>query len=271
MLDLSGLPNTGVDTVLFIGAGAVEDSWDPVLNGLGNRIPESNADTANVYFASLVHRLRWLHMMNERQVQSVQARQIYADALTEAKAEWTAVTGDIAKSIKAWHGNKLRGEAEIIKERLLSNRRFEIVTTNWDLSASTLQCNLDGDKFPTVDPIHGNYCVGLLLPGEVVDEPYRRWDNLGEFSQSAQSTVLHVRDCRRMIFWGLSVSPLDAELGVLLRAGIRQRSFPVDEIVVVNPAFDPVIRNLRVHLGIQRYFGIAPSQLLYVAIPEAER
>ena len=46
---------------VFVGAGAVENSWDPVYRALqkGNRA-EISASNANLVLARMVHRLRWV-------------------------------------------------------------------------------------------------------------------------------------------------------------------------------------------------------------------
>jgi len=92
------------------------------------------------------------------------------------------------------------------------------VTTNWDFSTQEFLEGQDHDRSASVDFLHGTYSVGLYLPGEVVDEPYRGADNGSEFVTSAYGTVHKLRDASRLIVWGLAVSPLDAELGFLLQA-----------------------------------------------------
>jgi hypothetical protein len=109
--------------------------------------------------------------------------------------------------------------------------------------------------------LHGTYSVGLYLPGEVIDEPYRGPDNRSEFLSSAVSTVHELRDASRLVVYGLSISPLDAELGFLLQAAARQRKQPFAEVFVVDPNHKEVIQTLRVHLGSQNYLGVDPSQL----------
>ena len=69
------------------------------------------------------------------------------------------------------------------------------------------------------------------------------------------------RDQLSRVLYGLRVSPLDAELGFLLQAAARQRKNPFGEVMVVDPDYQAVIRNLRVHLRDQNYIGVDPRQL----------
>lgn len=262
MIDLSGLDRGEAEAVVLVGAGAVANSWKPVLDALGNRLPDRNADAANVYFATLVHRLRWLKAMTLKFEIADKYRITYDRAFDEALQEYSEVTTAIAAAIQGWDGNKLRPEAKIIRERLLYREYpFAVVTTNWDFSTQEFLEGEYHDRCTGIDYLHGTYSVGLYLPGEVIDEPYRGPDNRSEFFTSAYGTVHLLRDASRLIVYGLRVSPLDAELGFLLQAAARQRKSPFGEVVVVDPDHQAVIRNLRVHLRDQNYIGVDPSQL----------
>ena len=268
MIDLSGLDRAEAAAVALIGAGAVDRSWEPVLDALGNRIPARCSDAANVYFATLVHRLRWLKAITQNFEIADKHRVTYVRALDDALQEYREVTAAIASAIRDWDGNKLRPEAEIIRENLLYEEfPFAVVTTNWDFSTQEFL----EEKYPNrclgTDYLHGTYSIGLYLPGEVMDEPYRGPDNRSEFFSSAISTVHTLRDANRLVVYGLRVSPLDAELGFLLQAAARQRSAPFDEVVVVDPDHQSVIRNLRVHLRDQNYIGVAPTHLRDLKLP----
>ena len=262
MIDLSGLDRGEAEAVVLVGAGAVADSWTPVLDALGNRIPDRSDGTANAYFATLVHRLRWLKAMSAKVDVADKYRSTYVDAFNEALLEYREVTQSIAAAIQGWDGNKLRPDGALIRERLLYREYpFAVVTTNWDFSTQEFLEGHDHDRCTGIDYLHGTYSVGLYLPGEVVDEPYRGPDNRSEFFTSAFGTVHKLRDASRLIVWGLRVSPLDAELGFLLQAVARQRERPFGEVVVVDPDHQAVIRNLRVHLRDQNYIGVEPSRL----------
>jgi hypothetical protein len=138
-----------------------------------------------------------------------------------------------------------------------------VVTTNWDFAAGELLVP-DEHKTefePSIDYLHGTYSIGLYLPAEVIDEPYRGIDNRSEFLTSAISTVHCLRDASLLILYGLSLSPLDAELGFLLQWSAKLRVSPFREVVVVDPRPADVIANLRVHLGTQRYLALHPDHL----------
>lgn len=256
------------EVVLLLGAGAVEDSWNPVLKALEGRVPSPTKDAPNVYFATLVYRLRWLHGMSVAQGISVDARRSYSSALGEALNEYQSVTTGIAQCIQDWDGNKLRPEAALLSQRLLRPRseRFHIASTNWDFSAGDLLDD-SADGGGSVDYIHGTYDVGLYLPGEIVAEPYRGPANLSEFNASSRRTVLALRDASRLILYGLSVSPLDGELGFILQSAHGQRRAPFEEVIIVDPYHQAVVANLRVHLGAQRYLCVDPRDLADFELP----
>lgn len=262
MIDLSGLDRGEAEAVVLVGAGAVADSWRPVLEALGNRIPDRSPDAANVYFATLVHRLRWLKAMSLKFEIADKYRSTYVSAFDETLREYREVTAAVASAIKGWDGNKLRPEAATIRKRLLGDEcRFAVFTTNWDFSVTEFLEGQYHDRCAGLHYLHGTYSVGLYLPGEVIDEPYRGPANRSEFLMAALSTVHMLRDALRLVVWGLRVSPLDAELGFLLQAAVRQRKVPFSEIIVVDPDHQAVTRNLRVHLGDQNYVGVKPSLL----------
>jgi hypothetical protein len=269
MIDLSGLGRAEAEVVVLMGTGAVAGAWNPVLDALGERIPTRSPHAANVYFATLVHRLRWLKAMTVKPGIAEAHRRTYVHALEEALTELREVTTGIAASLRAWDGNKLRPEARIIRERLLyREHRFAVVSTNWDFSADEFLEGEWHDRCCGIHYLHGTYSVGLYLPGEVIDEPYRGLDNRSEFFMSALGTVHKLRDASRLVVYGLSISPLDAELGFLLQAAARQRKQQFAEVFVVDPNHKEVIQTLRVHLGNQNYLGVDPGQLQGLELPD---
>jgi hypothetical protein len=262
VIDISELEKADEEVVVLIGAGAVANAWEPVLDALGDRLPDRSADTANVYFATLVHKLRWLHSMSVAPAVAAKARPTYKAALQGALHEVNSVTAAIAEHLQKWDGNKLRPAAELIRERLLPQEcMFGVVTTNWDFSALEFLEDRYHDRCTGVDYIHGTYDIGLYLPGEVVDEQYRDYDGWREMRISALNTVHMLRDISRLIVYGLSISPLDGELGFLLQCAAGQRRLPFEDIIIVDPNHERVVRNLRVHLGAQNYIGVKPEEL----------
>jgi hypothetical protein len=81
MIKLDGLKKAEERAILLVGAGAVLDSWNPVLSAMRSQIPELSRDTANIYFATLVHRLRWLHAMSAKPGLDAFIRGMYSDEL----------------------------------------------------------------------------------------------------------------------------------------------------------------------------------------------
>jgi hypothetical protein len=267
---LANFRRAETDTVVFIGSGAVAGSWEPVYDALGARIPERSAETANVYFATLVHRLRWLHRMAANPKAHPEYRQLFVEALKE----YRGVTQEISTVLRSRRETlRLRPEAHAIKELLLDQRddfrAFHIATTNWDFSAQELH-DEDRDPCPSISFLHGTFSVGLYLPGEAIDEPYRGADNLHEFEISMLSTVHALRDAERLIVYGLSFSPLDAELGYLLQSAASQRVKLFEHVFVIDVKPATVITRLRVHLGNQNFVGVRPEDVGRLPNPCAE-
>lgn len=254
MISLDGLGRSEDEAVLLVGAGSVAGAWEPIFDALGNRIPRRSADIANVYFASLVHRLRWLAAMVSRETTAMAE---YRRELEAAQREYRDVVDCISRELRTANLT-LRPEATTVRKKFLAGLRYRVVSTNWDFSASSL---IDDSEDACIDYIHGTFSVGLYLPGEVVDEPFRGRDNRQEFFTSMLSTVHALKDAWRLVVYGLSVSALDAELGFVLQWANKNRRCAFEEIVVVDPSPEPVIGNLTVHLGKQNYIAVRPEEL----------
>lgn len=263
MLDLRGFRPAEVQAVLMVGSGAVVNAWAPVLEALEDRIPAADAELANLYMATLVQRLRWLHGIVRKTEGKFRAR--YQALLRDCLAEYRDTTASIGSALRAQAGMlHVRPEGPLIVKRLLDtpaqDAPFAIITTNWDFSIAALQ-DRGTRESAGINYLHGTYEVGMYLPGEVLDEPYRSEDNRSEFGSAMFETVHIVRDAQRLVVYGLSFSPLDAELGFLLYSAAQQRQRPFDEVVVVDLKPDAVISRLTVHLGPQKFIGTKPEDV----------
>lgn len=257
MISLKGLSRSQCETVLLLGSGAVQSAWEPVFDALKDRIPCRNADVANAYFASLVHKLRWLSLMAARQTSATAE---YESELNHAKNEYTAVTSAIAVALRT-QPLQVHPAGELVREKFLQGRDYLVVTTNWEFSAAkTFQVD-HSSSTSSITYLHGTYSVGLYLPGEVVDEPHRDVNNRGEFFTSALGTVNALVSATRLVLYGISISPLDSELGFLLQWANKERDSPFDEVIVVDLDPEPVIKRLKVHLGRQHYLPVLPDEL----------
>lgn len=214
MISLDGLGASTDEVVLLVGAGSVANAWEPVLDALGRRLPDRSAESANVYFATLVQRLRWLSALAARDTSRTSD---YRRELSVALHEYQRVITDISQRLQDAK-LELRSEATVLREKLLDGFTAKIVSTNWDFTADEL---VKDDQDSSIDHIHGTFSVGLYLPNEVADEPYRDPDNRREFSTSMLSTVPSLICAQRLVVYGLSVSPLDAELGFVLQWAVQ--------------------------------------------------
>jgi hypothetical protein len=192
--------------VVMAGAGAVENSWKPVRRALlktYDYVPESEESLA---FANIVFGLRWLHQVKTKGPK-------FETFKEERKAAYDQLKRNIALEIEASTrvGEiRLRADFEAIRERFLGGvMESTFVTTNWD---DTLQPHAE-----RVIHLHGSVqdAATLYLPSEGIEEPYRGEDRT-YLADAARDVISAIEAADTVLVWGLSLSPLDAELGVVL-------------------------------------------------------
>jgi hypothetical protein len=199
--------------VVIVGAGAVVNSWKPVRRALlrtYHYIPEGEE---NLAFANMVFGLRWLHQVHFDDPKFERFR-------NERKAAYDELKRNIAIELVAAAGGgeiHLSADFAAIRDRFLSGvTEATYVTTNWD---DALDAHAEG-----VIHLHGSMqdAAALYLTSEGIEEPYRGEDRalLGNAAGKAIS-ALEAADA--VIIWGLSLSPLDAELGVVLAESLQPR------------------------------------------------
>jgi hypothetical protein len=115
-------------------------------------------------------------------------------------------------------------------ERWGTNRLF--LTTNWD---RVLENDLALGPESVVH-IHGDVQAPstLYLPTETSTEPYRTDEGNARLASFTRSAVQVIQGARQVCIYGLSLSPLDAELNVVLGVGLEPRSGPPVPIYVCN-------------------------------------
>ena len=108
------------------------------------------------------------------------------------------------------------------------------LTTNWDrLLETELAYNPK-----SVMHIHGDVEVPncMYLPTETSTEPYRN-PEINEHIGALTGTAWHlIHEARQLCIYGLSLSPLDAELGAILGAALDPRPGPPLPVYVCNVA-----------------------------------
>jgi hypothetical protein len=227
---------------LIVGAGAVENAWNPVIRALQTLYPSNfklDGNGANSLLANLVYYMR---LKPER------AKELYQN-----------VKRKIAEHIIESEKNgelKARPELfEIINEFIaVPNSNLLPITTNWDSTVvSAINDYEYVNHFKFSERLSGIYLHGkatepdsLYLPSEIGDESYRSEQQKTDFREIHAETVKFLLDCDRAILYGISLDPLDAELTATIFNGLAE-SERLKEIILVNPDFDTVSQRIRVH------------------------
>ncbi len=227
---------------LLVGAGAVEKGWVPVIRALQEYcyVPLS-AKGANFYMARLIYLLRFFGTLDT---------DLGRQETAKRKDHLATVRKAICTELSAAQNSgeiKIRKEFDHVIEKLLlpDCNEFLMVSTNWDLVA---------DKAITQVPkirgasgkwnirtlhIHGSIKKHntLYLPSEVIREPYREKEE-EEIGNLHSSIMLGLEVVHRIVLYGLSISPLDAELSQLLLVGWDNPN--LREILIVDPDHESI-------------------------------
>lgn len=237
---------------LIVGAGAVEQAWDPVLRALQPLYDfPLTSDGANSFMARLVYLLRW----------------------------WCSDPSDLGKSEKNKHLNFLRQIREAIAHEICQSElrgsisarkelevlfrewmlpygnRFILLTTNWDtVVANSIQNFLREDFKVSLNPLHIHGSAAdpntLYLPSEMTKEPYRSRAEENAIGTTHGTAWRALETAQRVVIYGLSLDPLDAELGQTLACGLSNPG--IEEILIVNPNHAAVAHRINLLLDFKR-------------------
>ena len=251
-------------TAVIVGAGAVENCWDPILRAVQRHWDfPLTIDGANCFLARLVYLLRWY---------ASDPSELGPKALKEHRAFLNVIKKDICHELRRSQAQaemRVRDEFEAVLDTTLFrySSTFMLVSTNWD----TVFCDaLSRYANRTMDgvlrPLHVHGSVAnphtLYLPTEITKEPYR------SRSEEQQIGGIHGRiwrgleDAHRVVIYGLSLSPLDAELSQTLAAGFDNDV--LEDVIVVTPEHALVAHRVNLLLHPKRHVrvtGFEPSRL----------
>lgn len=206
-------------TVVITGAGAVENSWKPVLNALKPFVNlDLTPDMANSYLARLVYSVRWAFNEN---------------IALEIKKKYLAHLNEVKKSIcfeieKSQRTNEITTNSfflEIVSSlRLVPSKKFSFINTNWDTTIDKTLSNLlskDLD-FPSFH-IHGKYLEhsSMYLPSETINELYRDIEANNLIANNHLQMINYIKQAESIILYGISLSALDIELCHILSIGLE--------------------------------------------------
>ena len=232
---------------LICGAGAVKNAWEPVLDALGGELLGSRmtGDQANFQFAQLVYLLRWYSLSGE----------FGRDGLETSKATLNSIRKAVAKelSIAQQEGRiSARPDLTNILEQFIPDMSGSLiyVSTNWDTTGDEVILQYYSALNPHqkfhLNPVHLHGSTSdpntLYLPTEMTKEPYRSEEEEQAIGSIHGALMKGLETSTRSILYGISLSPLDAELCTTLIAGWNN---PVlQEIIVVNPHHEQVAKRV---------------------------
>jgi hypothetical protein len=252
-------------TALIVGAGAVENAWNPVIRALQPFFSHLilDADSANSYLARVIYLLRWWASINTPFAK--EQMKIHKEHLAEIRE---AICLEL-KNAQANGEIRERRELFSLIDKLVVDDGIAmmLVTTNWDRVVETALAQHLNVRFEvTLRPlhIHGsmNDANTLYLPTEVTKEPYRSHEEEQSIGGLHGSIWRGLEGVYRAVIYGLSLSPLDAELLQTLAAGFENPN--LREIFVVVPEHKVIAGRINLLLNPARKIqvrGCAPGEL----------
>ena len=226
-----------MNTILFTGTGAVKNGWLPVETALKKACSFVGQIDPNLVFAAIIYKLRWLDIQLSREHDSTLLRKL-KNKFDATVSEYIEIKKEITNELNKAHASGVICPREELKllDYLYLNSESKIITTNWD---STIM-DFVGKKYDTLF-LHGRTSETLFLPSEMIEEGYRKRANLeaphGEVAGLAMSWFQDYSD--RLVIYGLSLSPLDVELVLVIADGFYGTSNP-KSVVIVDPNYELV-------------------------------
>lgn len=236
-----------MNTTFLVGNGAIQGGWEPIKRAIQETFGNCPEQDPNFAFANLTHQLRWLTYQAKKQ----KGDNSFQDAFNNRLDKYNKLKRSISNEIlKAAQSGLMTVQNEFARALdRFSHGHTRIATTNWDLL-------LEQYRNSTVSPIeyvHGNveHPESLYLPTETIEEPYRDEDNESELHRRMAGNLLSVlQNTDRLVIYGLSLSPLDIEIALLLVDGFHNTNLP-SEVVVID--LEPALIVERLHyLGITK-------------------
>lgn len=255
------------NVTIIVGAGAVQNAWNPIIKALKYITKrEFTADSANFYLARYVYLLKFYSFDGYKGNKS---------KIREIKDFINLMKEEICNEIRISHKEseiKPQKEFNEIVEKFLINEKFKsfLISTNWD---NVIDVEINKKYKHEIDNkvkdiecfhIHGNvkYPKTMYLPSEIISEKYRHKNEISYHNNNHISIINLLRKTHKLILYGLSLDPLDAELSQTLAASIAHEKLEV--IIIINPEHEKIYR--RVELLIEAKFspkiiGIHPENL----------
>jgi hypothetical protein len=189
----------------------------------------------------MIYELRWYHQVRRTTPRKHRAR--HDHQLRRAMARYNRIKRRIAVRLReAEHAGTLNVRPpldSLIQQHVQATPC--VFTTNWDRSLDRY-LREHYQSAPPVIHLHGSSKSSktLYLPSEVIEEPYRSAAENGAFGSEALRVIQVMQNCQRLVVYGLSFEPLDAELGVV----VSSAADALEQIDVVDPNHKPVMERI---------------------------
>lgn len=235
---------------MLVGAGAVENAWEPILNCFrpinGH---ETDADTANVLFAKSICAMR-LYSKSPKGAVQLKEEQELVKSMKE-------VIGEVLKLAQKTGMLKPRKEFKAILNKFVfanPNNLFGFVSTNWDTVIDSEADRLVKERYKDIESakvfhIHGSIEAHeqLYLPSETSMENYRSDEENDKIGYAHFAMYNFLSEANAIILYGISLDPLDAELNLMLNGAFKQ-SKTLREIIIINPHYQIVRKRVKILL-----------------------
>lgn len=234
------------------GSGAVENAWLPIFKSLKplylNR--DLLIEEANTLLALLVYNLRF--HANQKKDSNDKIFEECQNMLYKHRK-------NICEQIKYYQNSgqmKVREEFDDIVNKVILQdcSRLLLITTNWDtVVEDALKVHPDMKKFTygtyVCTHLHGIYHDPdlLYLPTETVNEKYRSQEQEFYIGREHSSTMVSLKQAQILIIYGLSISPLDAELLQVLSSALSCNKV-LETIKIVDINHDAVAKKINIIL-----------------------
>jgi hypothetical protein len=239
---------------LIAGAGAVSGAWSPVLRALQRFVDfPLTIDGANSFLARQVYLARWFSSDHYNAHPNSLYRAAHLERMRDVKE---AIADELILAESQGEITHREALERILKELILPcSTSVMFVTTNWDSVLpqainEILRPDWDFEFLPQY--IHGSAAdpSTLYLPSEVTQERYRTRAEDQKIGTTHGTVWKNLELAHRVILYGLSIDPLDAELGQTLAAGWSNPN--LETVLVVDPMHSVVAHRVNLLLDRRR-------------------
>lgn len=238
-------------TAFLFGAGAVRNSWTPVVRALNSmNLRTTNPETANLQLSRQIYLLRFYYDSMQRNKRITNNESGVSNSFTNQYQRIEKLKEKIAIELTdATLKCELKPHDEfdtIFKKFVIEpSRRFFTVTTNWDFVIEQRILTLtEGQWSGRNNRIHGDILdpSKLYLPNESFVEPYFDDQRFISNLEIQKEFTTNLSKINRLVCYGISISPLDYELFQALDTAFNplnnQPNENLSEVIVIVPKRD---------------------------------